>query len=221
MEFMKGVPDKEYDLAIVDPPYGIGEDGKGTSRSRGGQVFTNFEKKGWDNKKPDAGYFRELFRVSHNQVIWGGNYFTEHLPGKMGWIFWDKLLGGDFSDGELAYTSYDRALRKFTKSPEKNYSTNAFSAKKYKRIHPCQKPIKLYEWVLKNYSPLPRCKILDTHGGSMSIAIACYNLSFDLDLCELDPDYFKAGKERFDAHVAKYAPAAEIPVTKKGEIKLF
>lgn len=211
MEFMKGLPDKAYDLAIVDPEYGIGRDGSlRTTSKHGGRKAHEF--KGWDSKPPDKIYFAELFRVSVNQIIWGANYFTKHLPGSMGWIFWDKGQRICNSDGELAFSSFERALRVI--------KLNRVELLLEGTIHPTQKPIKLYRWLLKNYAKSGD-NILDTHGGSMSIAIACYDLGFDLDLCELDPDYFKAGKQRYEAHVAKYSPASEIPVTTKGEIKLF
>jgi site-specific DNA-methyltransferase (adenine-specific) len=211
MDFMRGLPDKAYDLAIVDPEYGIGRDGSlKTTSSHGGRKAHEF--KGWDSKPPDAEYFKELFRVSKNQIIWGGNYFTRHLPGSMGWIFWDKGQRICNSDGELAFTSFDRALRVV------HY--NRVELLLDGTIHPTQKPVKLYRWLVRNYAK-PGDRILDTHGGSMSIAIACYDLGFDLDLCELDKDYFQAGQKRLDDHVAKYAPAGERPVTNKGELKLF
>ena len=199
MEGMANMKDNEYDLAIIDPPYGIGEDGKGNTRHRNSPPFTEFKVKGWDRIRPNKKYFNELFRISENQIIWGGNYFVNYLRPKMGWIYWDKLLGGDFSDGELAYTSFERALKKFTKSPEKNYSTNKYSAMKWKRIHPTQKPVALYKWLLKNYAK-PGDKILDTHLGSGSIAIACWDMGFDLTGYEIDKDYFDAMTKRFENH---------------------
>ena len=196
IEFMQSVPDKFYDLAIVDPPYGIGEDGGNKNRTRkknNHKKIVNHLKKEWDNDKPNKLYFEELFRVSKNQIIWGGNYFIENLSSKMGWIFWNKLIGGDFSDGELAWTSWNRALRMFT------YSYHGDTKGGHNRIHPTQKPIKLYEWILINYAK-EGDKILDTHGGSQSSRIACFNLGFELDIIELDKDYFDAGNKRFDQH---------------------
>jgi site-specific DNA-methyltransferase (adenine-specific) len=216
MDLMREYPDKHFDLAIVDPPYGIGEHGKGNNRHRGGQVFTFFEPKKWDNDRPTAEYWCELIRVSQNQIVWGGNYFVDYLKPSMGWIFWDKLMGGDFSDGELAYTSFERALRKFTKSPEKNYSTNAESAAKWKRIHPCQKPVALYRWLLANYAK-EGMKILDTHLGSMSHAIAAHYSGVHLTGCELDPDYFAAGIERVKAETAQMDMFADSPKSEQTE----
>jgi site-specific DNA-methyltransferase (adenine-specific) len=120
----------------------------------------------------------------------------------MGWIFWDKLIGGDFSDGELAFTSFERALKKFTKSVERNRATNAKSAMKWKRIHPCQKPIALYKWLLQNYAKQGDI-IFDSHLGSGSSRIAAYDLGFDFYACELDKDYFNAQEERFQRHIAQ------------------
>lgn len=212
--YMATLNDNEKDLGIVDPEYGI---------NRAGQVetFTKnpkhkrkyFADKGWDNEIPDELYFNELFRVTKNQIIWGGNYFAKYLPSSMGWIFWDKGQDLSMSDGELAFTSFERALRRVTINRGQLMLEGG-------TIHPTQKPIKLYKWLLKNYAQKGD-KILDTHGGSFSHAIAAYDLGFDLTIMEIDEDYYKAGKERFDAHVAKYSPASEIPVTKKGELKLF
>jgi len=187
MEYMATVPDKYFDLAIVDPPYGIGEsDGRCRTRKKHNNKVKHIAKC-WDNERPQPEYWEQLFRVSKNQIIWGANYFTQYLPPSMGWIFWNKQIGGDFSDGELAYTSFDRALKMFTK-----WSGNNGVA----RIHPTQKPISLYRWLLKNYAK-EGDKILDTHGGSMSSAIACHQMGFDLTLCELDKDYYEAGVKRF------------------------
>jgi site-specific DNA-methyltransferase (adenine-specific) len=189
MEFMADKPDKYYDLAIVDPNYGIGEDG-GKARTRGSKK-TNGIKKEWDNERPTAEYFKELKRVSKNQIIWGGNYFADLLPASRCWLYWQKNMGGDFADGELAWTSFDQVLRQYTKRSET-----------FDRIHPTQKPVSLYEWILMNYAK-PGEKILDTHGGSGSICIAAHNLGFDLDWCELDAEYFEEAKKRFEIHKAQ------------------
>ena len=192
LEAMKSMPDNAYDLAIVDPPYGIGYDGaKQTSGSHGGRKAHDF--KGWDSAIPSQEYFTELFRVSKNQIIWGANYFTKHLPPTMGWVVWRKNRGAfSSSDAELAFTSFQRALREYTKNP-------LVLVREGGTIHPTQKPICLYEWLLTNYAK-EGDKILDTHGGSCSIALACHNLKFDLDLWELDEDYYHAGVKRFEQH---------------------
>lgn len=192
MEGMGQFSDNYFDLAIVDPPYGIGEDG-GKFRGRKKDNYRRIvihEKKSWD-KKPNYRYFDELKRVSKNQIIWGGNYFTNNLSEKMGWIFWDKLIGGDFSDGELAWTSFDRALRKVT------YSYHGDTKGGHTRIHPTQKPIFIYRWILKKYGQAG-WKILDTHVGSGSSLIACEREGFDYVGFEIDPDYYKAAKERIE-----------------------
>ena len=200
MEFMKTVPGKYYELAIVDPPYGIGESNKqrkNTPCKRWKSAINNipYEKKEWDGEIPDKEYFVELMRISKNQIIWGGNYMTDYLYPSMGWIFWDKQTGeSDFSDGELAWTSFNKALRKFT------WLWSGF--KKHKpedRIHPTQKPVALYKWLLKNYAK-PNDKIFDSHVGSGSIRIACHDMGFDFEGCELDEDYWKAQEERFKSH---------------------
>ena len=195
MEFMKNKPDNYYGLSIVDVPYGIGASemtmgtGKNKRYSKG---------KNWDNETPLLEYFIELFRVSKNQIIWGGNYFTDKLPISRGWIYWDKQLNKDvsFADGELAWTSFDKVV----KTAKVQYS--GFLGADNERIHPTQKPVALYKWLLKNYAK-EGDKILDTHGGSMSIALACWDYGFDLDLCELDAEYFTAGQKRFNNHKAQ------------------
>jgi site-specific DNA-methyltransferase (adenine-specific) len=191
MEFLKTLEDNAFELAIVDPPYGIGESNK-KQRTRKKHVNRVIHKaKEWDNEIPSAEYFAELRRVSKNQIIWGANYMVEHLQPSMGWIFWEKKIGGDFSDGELAYTSFNRALKMYTKWSGGN-----------NKIHPTQKPVKLYEWLLMNYAK-EGDKILDTHLGSGSIAIACHNLGFDLVGCELDTEYYNAACKRLKQHQAQ------------------
>ena len=195
---LKRFDDNYFDVAIVDPPYGIGEDG-GKARTRGSKR-TNGEKKGWDNERPNAEYFAELMRVSKNQIIWGANYMIDKIQKpSMGWIFWDKGMEfQDFSDGELAYTSFEKALKKYRfvwngmlQGDMKNKET---------RIHPTQKPTQLYKWLLHNYAKQGD-KILDTHLGSMSIAIACHDYGYHLTGCELDHDYFADGIKRVNSHI--------------------
>ena len=192
MELMARYKDNYFDLAIVDPPYGI--DAAKMTMGRGSRNDTGKnKKKNWDNDKPKKEYWSELFRVSKNQIIWGANYFTNFLPPSMGWIYWDKLKGiNDFSDGELAFSSFNRALRHYNKRViDKTVDRN--------RVHPTQKPVGLYEWILMNYSN-DGDKILDTHLGSGSIAIACHNLGYDLTACELDKEYYEAAIKRIEQH---------------------
>jgi len=191
MAYMATLPDKAFDLAIVDPPYGIGEDG-GRFRDRKGGNHRVLEKKNWDNQSPNEAYFLELKRVSKNQIIWGANHFSSKFnSSSSGWIYWDKMMGGDFSDGELAYSSFQRALKSFS-----------FCNKYHGKIHPTEKPVKLYEWLLSNYSEKGQ-NILDTHLGSGSIAVACNNLGFDLVGCELDTDYYKTACDRVNQATAQ------------------
>lgn len=185
MEYMATVPDKYFDLAIVDPPYGIN-----FAKTHTGNGWTVRDSKDWDKETPPKEYYIELKRLSKNQIIWGANYMVEYLDASMGWVFWDKGQR-DFSlaDGELAYTSFNKALRVFDFSRAK-------LNKEREGIHPTEKPVALYKWLLHNYAK-EGDKILDTHGGSMSSAIACHQMGFDLTLCELDKDYYEAGVKRF------------------------
>ena len=205
MEYMAGLKDNAFELAIVDPPYGIGESGK-TNSSRGKLAIAKDYKSfaGDDLAPPDRDYFTELQRVSKNQIIWGANHFMQNIGlGSSCWIVWDKMTGeSDFADCELAYTSFKTAVRKF----QFRWSGMLQGDMKNKelRIHPTQKPVKLYEWLLSNYAK-EGDRILDTHGGSMSSAIACHYGGFDTTICELDKDYFDAGKERFERETAQIA----------------
>lgn len=187
MEFMARFPDKYFELAVVDPPYGVKYNmHSGKKKGQRGK----YEKKGWDNSPPDEEYFTELFRVSKNQVIWGGNYFSLPLTGA--WLFWDKNTadGLSFADGELGWTSFSGTLRKV----KNNYSGSI--GREIDRIHPTQKPVALYKWILSKYAE-PGDKILDTHLGSGSSRIAAYDLGFDFYATELDKDYFAAQEKRF------------------------
>ena len=185
MELMARYPDRYFDLAIVDPPYGIDV----TKMNMGSRKRSKEDKKkNWDNEVPTQDYFKELFRVSKNQIIWGGNYFK--LPCSQYFCIWDKgetMYGRDFAEAEYAWVKKG-GTRIFKKSPNQ-----------LNRIHPTQKPVKLYEWLLMNYAK-DGDKILDTHLGSGSIAIACHNLGFDLTACELDLDYYNAAIKRIENH---------------------
>ena len=189
MEAMAKMPDNAYDLAIVDPPYGIGMDGNNNWSG------SKHEVKDWDNDAPSKEYFNELMRISKNQIVWGANHFISRMPiDSKCWIIWDKKNDGfSFADAEMAWASFDTAVRFFRY--HRGQQTD-------KRIHPTQKPVALYKWLLHNYAK-EGDKILDTHGGSMSIAIACHDMNFDLDLWELDPEYYQKGVERFNQHKAQ------------------
>ena len=184
MEGMKEIPDKYFELAIVDPPYGIGAAKMTMGSGRHSFVKGN----DWDNGIPKADYFEQLFRVSINQIIWGGNYFTEHLPPSKNWIVWDKQNPNlSFAEGELAWVREGKLLRIF-----KYYSAQVEEGGK---IHPTQKPVKLYEWLLTHYAKKGD-KILDTHVGSASSLIACENLGFQYVGFELDKDYYDVATKR-------------------------
>jgi site-specific DNA-methyltransferase (adenine-specific) len=222
MELMARYPDGYFDLAIVDPPYGIGNKFKGGKTGK--MNFNEVVDKGWDIEPPNKDYFDELKRVSKNQIIWGGNYFLDNLNSSRCFIVWDKKVSEDFSLAmcELAWTSFDKLAKIYRMSVPKTG----------KKIHPTQKPIKLYEWLLMNYATCKTCKnqggyyedvagdggsqmwqvcddcdtherpvrILDTHLGSGSIAIACHNLGFELTACELDTDYYNEAIKRINEH---------------------
>lgn len=203
MDLMVRYEDNYFDLAIVDPPYGI--DVTNQSQGKGGGVAKKIEykKTDWDKIAPNQTYFKELKRVSKNQIIWGANHFIENIPNANSscWVVWDKDNGStDFADCELAYTSFNTAVRKI----KWKWSGMLQQDMKNKeiRIHPTQKPIKLYEWLLMKYAK-ENDKILDTHLGSGSIAIACHNLGFELTGCELDKDYYEAAIKRIEQHKAQ------------------
>lgn len=193
MDGMKQFPDKFFDLAIVDPPYGLGIDGQKESISKNPKHNRKQHiRKSWDSSIPDKDYFYELFRVSKNQIIWGANYFVKYLnTGTKGWIVWDKGQHGlTMSDCELAFSSFN--------CPTRVKIINRVELLNEGTIHPTQKPIKLYEWLLNNYAK-PGDKILDTHVGSASSLIACHELGFEYVGFELDTDYFKAASDRLAA----------------------
>jgi site-specific DNA-methyltransferase (adenine-specific) len=212
MELMARYPDNYFDLAIVDPPYGIGAGKRvgttykeGVLRNKKGFGNTKlYTAKKWDNEVPTSEYWEQLFRVSKNQIVWGGNYFTQYLRESRGWIYWDKKIINhqidNYSDGELAWTSFDTVLRKVTYDWIGLGYCN--SSEKGTRIHPTHKPIFLYKWLLDKYAK-EGDKILDTHLGSGSIAIACHDYGFDLTACELDKEYFDKAMTRINNHVAQ------------------
>jgi site-specific DNA-methyltransferase (adenine-specific) len=182
LETMRGMQDNQFDLAIVDPPYGINIETSGSWMRAHGV-------KGWDSTPPEEEYFVELKRVSKEYIIWGGNYFTNFLPPNNNWIIWHKMNDGmSFSMCEMAYSSIRKNIR-LIRLPNNGA----------RKDHPTQKPVKLYEWLLTNYAK-PGDTILDTHLGSGSIAIACHNLGFDLTGYEIDQDYFEAATERLKEH---------------------
>lgn len=199
LEAMKEMPDNYFELAIVDPPYGIniasngsvGGDHKGIATGR-------YKPTKWDKEPPPIEYFNELIRVSKNQIIWGANHFISRIPFDSScWIVWDKDNSGNFADCELAYTTFNTAVRKF------KFRWNGMLQENMKnkeiRIHPTQKPVALYKWLLQNYAKKGD-KILDTHVGSASSLIACHDLGFDYIGFELDKDYYNQATKRLERH---------------------
>jgi len=201
LEAMKEMPDNAFDLAIVDPPYGIGF----SDYERGGMGekvktrHTSKGKKSWDSKIPTEEYFNQLFRISKNQIIWGGNYFN--LPPTKCFVFWYKQNPvPNFADGEFAWTSFTYPASCFN---FKYYGNLEGSTSAPDKIHPTQKPVALYKWLLDKYAK-EGDKILDTHLGSGSIAIACYEYGFNLTGFELDADYYNAAKQRVENHIQSH-----------------
>ena len=194
MEYMKTLPDKAFDLAVVDPPYGLGNrlsDGGGKLKNTPMAVL--YRGKDWD-VKPTPKYWEQLFRISKNQVIHGANYFLEFLPSSRGFVCWDKKQHMiTLSACEFIWTSFDKPAKMY-----RQVSTDL------NRFHPTQKPVALYDWILRNYAK-PGQRILDTHLGSGSSAIAAHYFGCDFVGCEIDTDYFNAAKERFDRETRQIA----------------
>jgi len=197
MDVMKDIPDKYFELAIVDPPYGIKEDGR-NNHTRGKLAVAKDYRDNpeYDNDSPEITYFNELFRVSRNQIIFGANHFISKIPFDSScWIVWDKNNTGDFSDCELAWASFNSAVRKFKFTWNGMIQENMKN--KQTRIHPNEKPIPLYQWLLQNYAKEGQL-IFDSHSGSGSLACACHLEKFDFIACELDPNYHKSSVDRLE-----------------------
>lgn len=195
MDLMRRYPDNHFDLAIVDPPYGIGAS---AGIGKYGRLKNEAVDKKWDEAIPPMEYFAELRRVSRAQIIWGGNYFP--LPPTRGWVIWDKgagFEGRDFAEAELAWCSIDGNIRFFRRDP---LARGDYRAK----IHPTQKPVALYHWLLERYAK-PGQRILDTHLGSGSHAIACHYFGAHLTACEIDADYFREASARIKRETAQAA----------------
>ena len=202
MEYLATLPDKAFDLAVVDPPYGIGADLEQNKNATSGRIsnggaWKKYKNTNWDSAIPTVEYFKQLFRVSKTQIIWGGNYFF--LPPCCKWIVWNKIQRGYMTDGEMAWTSMRGQVSIFDMS-----RTDAYINKCNEKIHPTQKPVALYDWILRNYAK-PGQRILDTHLGSGSSAIAAHYFGCEFVGCEIDVDYFNAAKERFDRETRQVA----------------
>ncbi len=190
MELMAEYEDNHFDLAIVDPPYGIGVK---TNMGRRAGVKNDNPPAEWDSSIPDKGYFQELVRVSKNQIVWGGNYMTEYLKPSSCWLLWDKGFSEDvtFAQFEMAWTSFGSSAKKYDKHPSQQF-----------RIHPTQKPADLYKWILSRYAK-EGDKILDTHVGSASSLIACHQLGFNVVGSELDKEYYELAQQRIKEETAQ------------------
>ena len=215
IEGMKQYPDKYFDLAVVDPPYGLGIDGQKLNNTNKNPKHNRkaHDFKGWDNAIPNEEYFKELFRVSKNQIIWGGNYFTEYLKPTKAWIFWYKGQNDlTMSDGEMAWTSFSKVTRQVTINRAELIKQNTF--------HPTEKPIKLYKWILSNYAK-EGMKILDTHLGSGSSRIAAYKSKLDFIGFELDKEYFEQGNQRFEEFKIQFEQEIGTEKILKNQHRLF
>ena len=203
LQALKAMADKQFDLAIVDPPYGIGMDGTigiGIGKEKGFTRKKEYTKKNWDKEVPSQEYFDELFRVSKNQIVWGANYFTKQLPVIKNYIFWHKKgqsVDDKFNDGEMAFASLGR-----TRMVDIWWNGVGVINSGENKIHPTQKPVKLYKWLLENYAKKD-WKILDTHLGSGSIAIACWDMGYDLTAYEVDKEYYDNACKRLETHKAQ------------------
>jgi len=191
MEVMKTFKDKQFDLAIIDPPYGI--DWMQQIQNPNTKAnWKQYENKEWDKKTPTDEYWEQLFRVSKNQIVWGGNYMTDKLYPSPCWLIWDKMQEFSGAVFEMAWTSFKSPAKAFRMSRVEAYANQ-------NKIHPTQKPIKLYKWLLQNYAK-EGDTILDTHFGSLSIGIACHDMGFELTAIELDKDYYEQAKQRLINH---------------------
>lgn len=200
MEAMKKMEDNQFDLAIIDPPYGIGD----FNQSRSRVLHKKIE---WNNKIPNGAYFEQINRVSKNRIIFGVNYYGKYID-DVGRIIHDKTGGGkrkqlyELSDADIASHSFGVNMKIFHylwMGNAQGESVNWKNTGIDKRIHPCQKPVSLYKWLLQNYAK-ESDKILDTHGGSMGIALACWDLGYDLEAYEIDKEYYELGVNRFNNH---------------------
>ena len=190
MDIMKDIPDKWFELAIVDPPYGINRSANFGKAEYG---WKQYKRSKWDSSVPNKIYFDELFRISQNQIIWGGNYMVNYISPSMGWVCWDKgQRNFSTSDGELAWTSFNQKLRIYGMSRAAAFINNDKNP-----IHPTQKPIALYRWLLQNYAK-PGDKIIDTHSGSGSLACACHLEKYDFIAIEKDPEYHALSVKRLE-----------------------
>jgi site-specific DNA-methyltransferase (adenine-specific) len=226
MDFLRSCKDKQFDLAVVDPPYGIKADENafknGVNCKANG--FKEHKNTNWDNEIPTLEYFTELFRVSKEQIIWGGNYFTDILPPVMSWIIWDKMqYNFSFSDGEMAWYSRNTKMKifRYARGNESGFAPKLKGAERVGiNIHPTQKPVALYDWIFRNYAK-PGDTILDTHMGSQSSRISAYKAGLDYTGCELDAEYFEQGNQRYESFLKTYGTPDPKQAIKGQQINLF
>jgi site-specific DNA-methyltransferase (adenine-specific) len=218
VEFMRGLPDKAYSLALVDPPYGINgsaEIGLGDTKSGRVNRPSKWGQKDWDKERPTKNYFEELKRISKNQIIFGGNYFADLLSPSRCWIVWDKMQRVNQADAELAWTSFNNSVRVY-----QYHCSQLQGFQNPHRFHPTEKPIALYRWLLRNYAK-PNDTIFDSHMGSQSSRIACHMEGFDFTGCELDPEYFEQGNERYNTFLKTYGTPDPTKAIQGQQINLF
>jgi len=199
MDFLQQVPEKYFDLAVVDPPYGIGatkEMGLSDKR-RGNRKVSKWGNKKWDDNRPGIDYFSDLQKASKNTIVWGGNYFSDYLPASRCWLIWDKMQRIDQADAELAWTSFNGSVRVFS-----FHVSKLIGFQNPNRFHPTEKPVPLYDWIYQNYAK-PGQVILDTHLGSGSNRIAAHKNNLELVGVELDPEYFYASVKRFEQYTSQ------------------
>lgn len=214
MDKIRKYPDKYFELAIVDPEYGIEKKITNHDKKKvyaGNKFAIRYDKKKWDKKRPDKKYWNELFRISKNQIVCGGNYFCNILPVSRGWIVWDKIGKGMSSvNDELLWTSFDISIKTFKRC----HGLNKGFLNDHEVFHPTTKPVALYRWLLQNYAK-EGDKIFDSHVGSGSSRIACYELGFDFVGCELDHDYWESQEKRFKLAKAKIDNRFYLPEDEK------
>jgi len=209
IELMKHYPDKYFDLAVVDPPYGINADGNAFKNGVNCKAnrFKEHKNTNWDNAIPTKEYFIELFRVSKEQIIWGGNYFTDILPPVMSWLVWDKMqYNFSFSDGEMAWYSRNTKMKifRYARGNESGFAPKLKGTERAGiNIHPTQKPIALYDWIYANFTT-PEMKILDTHLGSGSSRISANKANLNFIGCEIDEEHFNNQNKRYDVFVSQF-----------------
>ena len=212
MDYMKGLPDNAFDLAIVDPPYGVGDF---SQAKRPSKKYNRSWRVDWNDVPPELEYFDEIYRISNHQIIWGANYYRQYIP-YGGSIIWDKGNKSDIgSQAEIAATDMQERVSMYFEQ----WAGFCRTEKDVNKIHPCQKPVGLYAWILRKYAKQGQT-IFDSHVGSGSIRIACHDMGYDFTGCELDPDYHAAQEDRFNTHKAQGQLFDPAELTKKESVQV-